>query len=54
MRYTACYSPTGWLGLKASLPGPGLEVEGGLAQQGGLLPGWEPRELVGREMGMLA
>ena len=48
------YSPTGWLGLKASLPGLGLEVEGGLAQQGGLVPGWEPGELVGREMGMLA
>ena len=48
------YSPTGWLGLKASLPGLGLEVEGGLAEQGGLVPGWEPGELVGREMGMLA
>ena len=40
--------------MKASLPGLGLEVEGGLAQQGGLVPGWEPGELVGREMGMLA
>ena len=40
--------------MKASLPGLGLEVEGGLAQQGGLVPGWEPGELVGREMEMLA
>ena len=40
--------------MKASLPSLGLEVEGGLARQGGLVPGWEPGELVGREMGMLA
>ena len=40
--------------MKASLPDLGLEVEGGLAQRAGLLPGWEPRELVGREMEMLA
>jgi len=47
-------APTGWLGLKASLPGLGLEVEGELTQQAGLLPGWEPGELVGQEMGKLA
>ena len=40
--------------MKASLPDLGLEVEGGLAQRAGLLPGWEPGELVGREMEMLA
>ena len=40
--------------MKASLPGLGLEVEGGLARQGGLVPGWELGELVGREMEMLA
>ena len=50
----AHYSPTGWLGLKASLPSLGLEVEGGLALQGELVPGWELGELVGREMEMLA
>ena len=50
----AYYSPTGWLGLKASLPSLGLEVEGGLARQGGLVPGWELEELVGRGMEMLA
>ena len=50
----AGYSPTGWLGLKASLPSLGLEVEGGPARQGELVPGWELEELVGREMEMLA
>ena len=48
------YSPTGWLGLKASLPSPGLEVEGGLALQGELVPGRELGELAGQEMEMLA
>ena len=48
------YSPTGWLGLKASLPSPGLEVEGGLAQWVGLPAGWVPGELVEREMEKLA
>ena len=40
--------------MKASLPGLELEVEGGPAQWVGLLPGWEPRELVEREMERLA
>ena len=40
--------------MKASLPSLGLEVEGGLARQGGLVSGWELGELVGREMEMLA
>ena len=40
--------------MKASLPSPGLEVEGGLALQGELVPGWELEELVGRGMEMLA
>ena len=40
--------------MKASLPGLGLEVGGELTQQAGLLPGREPGELVGQEMGMLA
>ena len=40
--------------MMASLPGLELEVEGGLAQWAGLLPGWEPEELVEREMERLA
>ena len=40
--------------MMASLPSLELEVEGGLTQQAGLLPGWEPGELVGQEMGKLA
>ena len=40
--------------MKASLPSLGLEVEGGLALQGELVPGWGLEELAGREMEMLA
>ena len=40
--------------MMASLPGLELEVEGGLAQWVGLLPGWVPGELVEREMEKLA
>ena len=40
--------------MMASLPSLELEVEGGLAQWAGLLPGWELEELVEREMERLA